>query len=242
MILRFIVGAIASLTVLAAADASGKPSSSEQGQRNWLMVVKSINTNPDRSAAFDAWYDDIDVPDVLKVPGYMRARRGQREDRDSGSGTTDVRDGYVALYDIRSADIDKTIIAMLMASWRMDQVGRSTELIKVVERVYYRRLAAPILGVTEHKRQWLFLARTEQPPSFSSLRRLAANGHYNSATCYVLDRVLMHEPHSVPKYLTVFEIAADTLDEATSETKTIGAALPDRDHGMYLLITDKARP
>jgi len=42
----------------------------------WLMMVKSENTDPSRAGEFERWYNEIDIPDVLAVPGYERARRG----------------------------------------------------------------------------------------------------------------------------------------------------------------------
>ncbi|HEY6926549.1 MAG TPA: hypothetical protein VI653_23900, partial [Steroidobacteraceae bacterium] len=48
-----------------AADSSDAP--------QWLMLVRTVNTDPSKEQEFNAWYDDIDIPDVLKVPGYRRA-------------------------------------------------------------------------------------------------------------------------------------------------------------------------
>jgi hypothetical protein len=47
------------------------------GERQWLMMVRTVNTDATKEREFNAWYDDIDIPDVLKVPGYWRARRGR---------------------------------------------------------------------------------------------------------------------------------------------------------------------
>jgi hypothetical protein len=47
--------------------------------------------------------------------------------------------GLVALYNIESSAIDKTIIDMLMATWKMLSEGRDTPLLKVTERAYYHR-------------------------------------------------------------------------------------------------------
>src|SRR5262249_56781277 len=47
--------------------------------RQWLMMVRTVNTAPTKEREFNAWYDDIDIPDVLKVPGYWRAARGGKK-------------------------------------------------------------------------------------------------------------------------------------------------------------------
>ncbi len=107
---------------------------------DWLMMVTTHNTDPRRSADFNDWYDRIDIPDVLQVPGYMRARRGARQAADSRAvDASDAQSEYVALYDIKSRYIDKTIIDMLMASWGMEKAHHSTDLLKVTERVYFHR-------------------------------------------------------------------------------------------------------
>jgi len=48
---------------------------------------------------------------------------------------------YIAIYNMEGESIDKVIIEMLMATRKMEERGRSTDLLKVVERVYYREYA-----------------------------------------------------------------------------------------------------
>ncbi len=232
----------AALSLAVSAGMFAPNASAAPGQGDWLMVVKSVNVDPSREEAFNRWYDEIDIPDVLEVPGYMRARRGERADHSIKNSSTDAADSYLALYDICSANIDKTIIAMLMASWRMDQLGRSTDLIKVVERVYYRRLAPPIAEAGKNGGRWLFLVRTDRSPGPGQMARLAAAKRFQHATRYGLDRVLMHEPRSVPAFLTVFEIEADTREQAGIAADAIGSALAGHDQGLYRLIKDEMRP
>jgi hypothetical protein len=112
----------------------------------WLMMVATRCTDPARDAEFNAWYNDIDIPDVLEVPGYQRARRGLRLGTAAApvSALPDTEGRYVALYDIASGNIDKTIIEMLMATRKMESRGRSTDLLAVTERVYYLRLAPTV--------------------------------------------------------------------------------------------------
>ena len=64
---------ILSQLVLNVAVAGGSQAGTEN---NWLMMVTTKSTDTAREAEFNDWYDDIDIPDVLAVPGYMRARRG----------------------------------------------------------------------------------------------------------------------------------------------------------------------
>ena len=113
---------------------------------DWLMLVATQITDPPREAEFNAWYDDIDIPDVLEVPGYQRARRGLR----LGTATSPVtscpptKGAMSRSTTFDPANIDKTIIEMLMATRKMEARGRTTDLLKVTERVYYMRHAPPV--------------------------------------------------------------------------------------------------
>ena len=44
-------------------------------QAEWIYVVKTEPSEPDLEAEFNQWYDEIDIPDVLAVPSFRRARR-----------------------------------------------------------------------------------------------------------------------------------------------------------------------
>lgn len=180
----------------------------------WLMMVKSENVDPAREAEFEHWYNEIDIPDVLAVPGYERARRG-------AAVTEDGARPYVALYTITSSDMDKTIIAMLMASWRMDQLGRGTDLIKVTERIYYKREGKGTRSADAPKPTHLYLHRSKGVAP-KELRAIVNAGLAVGATPYRVYNVLMHEPVAVPDQLVVFEISAASDAAAKDAVKAIG--------------------
>src|SRR5262249_38525437 len=115
--------------------------SSGPAAANWLMLVGTKNLNAGDEDSFNHWYNDIDIPDVLNVPGYRRARRGVRQTVAGFSAPgVEAEDGrYLALYDIETDNMDRTIIDMLMAARKMDMTGRSIDALKVTERVYFRR-------------------------------------------------------------------------------------------------------
>jgi|GEM_PF-2912200 len=113
---------------------------SEMG--NWFYMVKTKSTDPARDDDFNAWYNDIDIPDVLEVPSFIRARRAKAEAPEKYKNLIPAaKEGnYVALYDIRSDDIDKSIVDLYVAARRMTARGRITDLLKVTEASYYKRL------------------------------------------------------------------------------------------------------
>jgi predicted amidohydrolase YtcJ/glyoxylase-like metal-dependent hydrolase (beta-lactamase superfamily II) len=246
-------------------DASSPAPSAAAAPRNdqWLMVVKTVNTDPKREAQFNDWYDKIDVPDVLEVPGYMRARRGVKTAIDG-----DADDGkYVALYNMQGPSIDRIMVDMLMATLKMSQRGRSTDLLKVVERVYYREYSAPIEGAKPAPTSgtdYLFIVRSNSGPDAPTdaafnqwydstyLPAILATDGVTRATRYELYRVLMFEPKDVPRYLTVVEIRADSASEARRRLEStvsrlrsqagVPAAFRSSDEHLYLRINDVPRP
>ena len=136
---------------------------------------------------------------------------------------------YVALYDIESDAIDKTLIEMLMATRKMEQRGRSTDLLKVTERVYYRQYAPPLeapVPAASTDKEYLYVAKLDCCRPGVDERQfnewydtkylpglLQAQGAVR-ATRYELYRVLMIEQHEVPRYLTVLEVKAPSADQA----------------------------
>lgn len=217
------------LAILSVGLATVVPAHSEDAAGSWLMMVATKSTDPSRDAQFNAWYNDIDIPDVLQVPGYKRARRGQRIQIPELPPVDAADDGtYVALYDICSTNIDRTIIDMLMATRKMESVGRSTDLLKVTERLYYRQIGAPALSAAPRRpgsRQFLFLERVaccRDEATRAQLDDWYESRHITDmlkisgfvrATRYELYRVLMIEPKSAPALLTVYEVNADTPEE-----------------------------
>jgi hypothetical protein len=203
------------------------------------MMVVTRNTDPAREAEFNDWYDRIDVPDVLEVPGYERARRGRRVGAPAATPPADGDGPYVALYDIRSAAIDRTIIDLLMAARRMDKRGRGTGLLEVTERVYYRRRAPDAVGrgATDASVTHLYVERVDCPAAGAVRRRFLAaydGGHLAGARGeplvrgvhrYELYRALWEEPRSAPAYLTLYELAAPDDAAALALVERLSAAL-----------------
>ncbi len=226
-------------------------------QDHWLMMVTTENTDPKQEVQFNDWYDRIDIPDVLKVPGYERARRGV-EQRNSVFGpaqsSTDPTK-YVALYDIRSSAIDKTIIDMLMASWGMEKSHHSTDLLKVTERVYFRQYgrahAAPI-GKASKENKYLYVVRFDCCPDSVAARdfnawyerkyvpAVLASGGFTRITRYKLYRVLMDRPVTIPEFLGVSELTADSLSHALQDVQDAERKFGDADRAN-LSVVEKAR-
>jgi hypothetical protein len=210
---------------------------------HWFYMVKSRPVDPAREAEYNRWYDDIDIPDVLAVPGFMRARRGIARDI-SDDPTPDERT-YVALYDITTNDIDRTIIDLYVAARKMAALDRLTDALNVIEANYYRRLGEPHDvrgGATVVGERYLYVRKIlccREPrvrEAFlnwyhgSFISGLGESGSLKRVILYELYRVmevLAVPPDEVPHLLIVFELSAPTatralasLDQAIASLRT----------------------
>ena len=252
-----------------AANVAAAGASERDDDPNWLMLVMTENTNPARDSEFNDWYDKVDIPDVLRVPGYMRARRGREqripESPDSNPPKDPIR--YVALYDIESHAIDKTIIDMLMASWGMEKAHQSTDLLRVTERVYFHRYgsiygsSAPQSTVANNT--YLYMTRFDCCHDAGAAKKfdrwyssrlvpaLLASAGTRSVARYKLYRVLMEKPVQIPEFMTVAEIEADSAERAAqrvdqmlenlSDAGREGGPYVEGSHAVFLKINDASR-
>lgn len=73
-------------------------------------------TNPldGQEDAFNAWYDDVHIGDVFKLPGVVGAQRFRLSDTQYREAPTEWK--YMAVYEIETDDIEATFDALRKAS------------------------------------------------------------------------------------------------------------------------------
>ena len=103
----------------------------------WLIVVETNCTDPSREKEFNDWYDDIHVPDLLKVPGVVRVTR--YENVTPG----EVQARFLNLVEVEADDIWTVTTALQENSSKAEAEGRMTELLKISSGAVYRQIAAP---------------------------------------------------------------------------------------------------
>ncbi len=73
-----------------------------------LMIVASNPTAPEHEAAYNEWYTETHLDDVLKVAGFTAARRYAHSEVRPMVGTEPSPFGYLAVYEIESDDLEQT--------------------------------------------------------------------------------------------------------------------------------------
>jgi hypothetical protein len=73
-----------------------------------IMVVGSNPADAAQEAAFNAWYTEQHLDDVLAVAGFTRARRYQLSGARPMVGTEESPFRYLAIYEIESDDLEQT--------------------------------------------------------------------------------------------------------------------------------------
>ncbi len=230
---------------------------------SWFYMVKSRPSEPAREAEYNSWYEDIDIPDVLAVPGFMRARRAIARDSTEVLPTDAT---YAAFYDIDTADIDKSIIDLYVAAREMSQLGRLTDVLKVVEANYYQ-----LLNVDEPGGQpdngsgtsYVFTQKIlccENPSARSEFLdwygaalapALVDSLGATRSQLYELYRIMevvALTPEEIPHFLMVLEVTSDSAADLVTRFEALLAEL-DRtenfaggDRIVYEVISEKFSP
>lgn len=109
----------------------------EQRGPYWCMV-KIDFADPTREAEFNRWYDEVHVPELLALPGFIRAWRLQVTDE--GRGVGDPGQTYIAVYEIEHP-------AAFEQEWfhgRPSWDGKWGPYIKNWSRTFYRVRWPPV--------------------------------------------------------------------------------------------------
>ena len=104
----------------------------------WVLVAETNCTFPEREEEFNDWYNTIHIPDVLETPGILNATRYECANPQEGHGK------YLAIYDVETDDIEKTLAAFGSILSRKWEEGRMSDLLSLVHTAFYRQMAPTI--------------------------------------------------------------------------------------------------
>ena len=100
----------------------------------WIYTVQTDCTDPSKEKEFNDWYDNIHLPDLLKMPGFIGAKRYEIGEPVEGEGK------YLALYQIETDDIGLVMDDMRENVSKLNEQGRMSDLTQVVKRVLYKQI------------------------------------------------------------------------------------------------------
>ncbi|CAI7975993.1 MULTISPECIES: DUF4286 family protein [Parafrankia] len=91
-----------------------------------ILVVQTRPVSAEREDEYNKWYSEEHVPDILKIPGFVGARRYRV--RDTADVTADPGTlEYITIYEIEADDL-ATPLQDLRASSNAGRVRRSSSL------------------------------------------------------------------------------------------------------------------
>ena len=102
------------------------------------MVVESTSNDPAREQEFNEWYDNVHLPDVLSIPGIMRATRYENSNATEGQGK------FLAMYEIETDNAVQVLADLNDSMPRWTEQGRMSELAVFVSGCLYRQITAPV--------------------------------------------------------------------------------------------------
>jgi hypothetical protein len=89
----------------------------------YLLFAFSDCKDPKKEKEFNDWYDNMHMPDMLEVPGFIRATRWVSADKKEN----EIRK-YLAMYELESDDLDEFNAAMRKRGMWTFKQGRFSEL------------------------------------------------------------------------------------------------------------------
>ena len=98
----------------------------------WINIVETNCTDGSREEEFNDCYDNIHLPDVLETPDFVAATRYVIGEPRDGRGK------YVAVYEIETDDIEKTLEVRRKVREAQFAQGRGSDLIASVSQAAYK--------------------------------------------------------------------------------------------------------
>jgi len=114
--------------------------SGQSGTANAMSVVVTNCNDPARDAEFNVWYDTVHVPNVVKTPGVLSARRYVCARQRIGNGR------YLALYELSIADVQSFNRGLQARADEERAAGRRSPLLEMVVSGVYQPAGALVLS------------------------------------------------------------------------------------------------
>lgn len=105
----------------------------------YVMVVRTNCSDDSHEDDFNDWYDNIHVPDVMEIPGFVSVARyasplAGPQAWESGK--------FLAIYEIEADDINKTLAIMGEHMDKKKKQGRISNLPVLVSATVYKQISS----------------------------------------------------------------------------------------------------
>lgn len=184
--------------------------------QQWINIFES-NCDPAREDEYAEFCDTVHIPDVLKTPGFVRARRFVNKEYRDGRGK------YLFVYDIETDDIEQTMRLRLERRAEEQRQGRSSAGRKLafplwrdlLFRQFYERTAP---GNSAGAGKWVnFVEQNCHPDRVDEYHAWANDVHMPDALLtpafVAARRFQIKDPRDGRgTYLHVYEIETDDMD------------------------------
>jgi hypothetical protein len=102
----------------------------------WLLLAHTNCADPSREAEYNNWYDNTHLPDVLEIPGFVRAIRYVTSDTEAAPGK------FLAAYEIETEDIEQTMATLQERLAKLEETGRISDLPVTTSLIVYREISS----------------------------------------------------------------------------------------------------
>ena len=97
-------------------------------------MVRTECVDPSAEDEFNQWYNQVHIPDLLQNPDVKKAERYEDQSPTPGQGK------YLAVYELETDDIDRTMASIRANVAVLREQGRISPLLNVVSRSLCRSL------------------------------------------------------------------------------------------------------
>ena len=100
------------------------------------LLVVFTEAHPGRDKEFNSWYDDVHLADVLKVDGYVSAKRYVvAQEQPEGFTAADAPGRYLAIYEIEAENLAEAHEKLAAAAVNMD-ISESMDTSRALAYAY----------------------------------------------------------------------------------------------------------
>lgn len=102
----------------------------------WILLAYTDCVDKSKDDKFNEWYDKIHLPDVLKLPGFVSATRCVN------INPAVRKDKFLAIYEVESEDIQKSLKMLKDYGAQLKKQGRLTDLLVIGPIAVYKQLSS----------------------------------------------------------------------------------------------------